>query len=105
MVDPTLEKDVQRACVTLLEGLGFGVWPTSQHRRGTLKGIAAGIPDLLTMHPKTGFVGIEVKRPGGRQSDEQTEFEVWSEHCHVEYWLVHSEAELRERLTDAGVLK
>lgn len=102
MTVPLLERDVQKACVALLEGLGSKVYRTSQYRASR---IAPGIPDLIVLHPKLGVVFLEVKSATGKQSAEQAEFEADCERACVEYWLVRSTEELRERLTDVGVLK
>jgi len=49
------------------------------------------------------FVGIEVKRPGEKQTEGQRKIQLEIESCHGIYWLVHSAEELKEKL-ERGVL-
>ena len=97
-----LERDVQRQVVDVLKALGATVYATSQYRASR---ITPGIPDLYALHPKLGGVWVEVKSATGKQSPEQEEFQADCERSCVEYWIIRSTDELRERLTDAGVLR
>ncbi len=70
-----LERDVQVTIITCLELAGFRVQHTSAFRQKASSGCAKGVPDLLCYHtarPGT-ILPIEVKRPGGRPSPEQSE--------------------------------
>lgn len=69
-----LERDVQQAITDALELAGFTVRHTSAFRQKGSSGVSLGVPDLLVFVP--GFpwvyIGIEVKRPGGKLSADQT---------------------------------
>jgi hypothetical protein len=48
-----------------------------------------GVPDILLIY-KGRFIGLEVKRPGGSQSDNQKEFERRTKEAGGEYYIVTS---------------
>jgi hypothetical protein len=69
------EKEVQHAVRRLLDVHGVAVYDTSQPFRAA---ITAGVPDMRYFCERRGFVVVEVKRPGGKQSPEQG---VFAERC------------------------
>ncbi len=75
-----LEKDIQSAILQLLRLKGYFVW--KQNSAGIMKtdghyipSQMPGIADIIGVDPKGRFVGIEVKRPGGKMSDLQRGFQ------------------------------
>lgn len=73
------ESGIQDAAVAVLRLLGYRILVTTTHiKRGTsyASGQDKGIPDLLVSHdawPEAFWVGVEMKRPGGRLSPAQDE--------------------------------
>ena len=63
-----------------------------------------GQPDTMALFPEAGtFVGVEIKREGGRQSDRQR---AWERRCHNvggRYILVRDVDELEAALADLGL--
>lgn len=78
------EKETQHAVRRLLASVGARVWDTSQPFRAK---ITPGLPDLLAFVPGRGLVFIECKRPGGKQSPAQREFQAECEAAGVPYVL------------------
>lgn len=67
MATAPLEKTIVAAILRALRARG--VWAVKIHG-GPYQ--AAGIPDIIAVAPETGrFLGIEVKRPGGRLTELQ----------------------------------
>jgi hypothetical protein len=67
------ESDIQQAITTALECAGFTVRHTSAFRQKGPSGVSKGVPDLLCFHPSVpwSYMGLEVKRPGGKLTLEQ----------------------------------
>lgn len=70
------EKDVQAAIVEALRLAGAEVMQTSAWRQRGPSGVSPGVPDLLVFHPRVprACLPLEVKRPGGRLSFQQTRY-------------------------------
>lgn len=86
-MNPPLEKDIQKViCQYLFDLKHYFGWrqntaPTIQKfndkwafRRMPPYSMK-GTPDIIFITKSGQFVGLEVKRPGGKQSDDQKEFE------------------------------
>lgn len=102
-VDPRLlraltpsEKQVQAAVMRLYTLAGCAVYNLSQARATNQ---TPGLPDLYVFHPATGAAWWhEVKKPGGRPSPAQREFQARCAACGVAYLLGGlEEAEARLR--------
>lgn len=78
------EKEVQRHVKKLLALFGVGVYDTSQPFKAA---ITPGVPDLICFCQRRGLFFVEVKRPGGKQSEEQAEFQRQAEAAGVPYIL------------------
>ena len=70
-----LEHDIQRQIVDALRICGLDVYETTAYRQKGSSGVDKGIPDLLvSVPPLPIYIGVEVKRPGGKfSSPEQRE--------------------------------
>lgn len=74
-----LESEIQRACISYLKLKGhlvvrFNNIPMEKDGR-KIPVRQRGVSDLLVCEKGTGkFIAIEVKRPGGKPTDEQQEF-------------------------------
>lgn len=83
-MQPT-EKDVERQLDRLMQTLGWKVIRLSQPRRSM---VSIGLPDrryLSSVHRHSFW--CEVKRPGGKQSDKQKEFQAMVESAGDDYVL------------------
>lgn len=98
-----LEKDIQRQCINwLLREAKTFAWRNNStgvfdREKGFFRTAPKrGAPDIIVIdHRHNGrFIGIEVKRPGGKMSEEQENFRISVEVAKGEYWLIHSVAEL-----------
>lgn len=84
--------------------------PTGEFRRkataGRLKamGTKAGIADLLFILPGGKLAAIEIKKPGGRQSPAQKDWQAEIESLGVPYSIVHDIEELADQLRKLGAL-
>lgn len=79
------EKDVERACDSLMAQLGWTTVRFSQPRR-TMQTL--GIPDRRYYHVARGVaLWFECKRPGGRQRPAQRAFQTLVEACGERYVL------------------
>lgn len=99
MNNPTepLEKDIQSAICDYLAIKNHFFWrqnvipamtPGGSMRR-LPKYVKKGVPDIIVI--KDGFfIGLEVKRKGGQQSDSQKEFEKGLKEAGGEYYVVRS---------------
>lgn len=68
------ERQVQEAAVEALRLAGFVVLQTTAWRQKGPSGVSPGVPDLLVTHsdaPWGCWLGIEMKRPGGRLTPAQ----------------------------------
>lgn len=79
-----LEKDIQRSICEYLSLKRHFFWrqnvsPTFDWKTNQFRRMAAhtmkGTPDIILITKSGQFVGLEVKRPGGKQSEDQKEFE------------------------------
>lgn len=99
-----LEKDVQMACCDYLALRRHFFWRTNtvpifdatkKIFRAMPKYALKGVPDIIVI--KDGFfIGLEIKRKGGKQSDEQKEFERRTKESGAEYHLITSVDQLKE---------
>lgn len=82
-----------------------GMFRTLGHPGHRVRVGIPGGPDTMALFPPHGkFVAVEVKRPGGRQSDDQRK---WERRCHsvgASYILVHDIPELETRLREVGAI-
>ena len=94
-----LEKDIQFSiCSWLSTRKGIVFWrqntnPIINNKTGNFRAMPKfsmnGIPDIIVI--KDGkFIGLEVKRPKGKQSDSQIEFERRVKNVGAEYFVVTS---------------
>lgn len=99
-----LEKDVQRACLNWLlkeaRVFAFRCNTTGIFDRelGFFRGAAKrGVPDIIVIAGVRGgqFIGIECKRPGAKQREDQINFQKSVTAAGGEYWLIHSLDELK----------
>lgn len=69
------EHQIQKQIVDALRLCGLDVYETTAYRQKGSSGIDKGIPDLLVSVPDLPiYIGVEVKRPGGKfSSSEQRE--------------------------------
>lgn len=70
---PQSEIQIQKQILQALAALGVLCWRNSIDRRGKYKrGLGAGSSDIVGIVPGSGrFFGLEVKKPGGIESDDQ----------------------------------
>jgi len=95
-----LEVEIQKACQKYLDEKGFfhwrhnniGVYDRASGGYRKFHGVR-GVPDI-EMVLEGFYVGIEVKRPEGQQSDHQVAFQRKLEANGAFYLLVHSKEEL-----------
>jgi hypothetical protein len=79
------EADEQRSGIALFEAQGWRVWRVGQRdARGTQD---PGFPDVTAIHPKHGLLFWEAKGKGGRQSEEQKDFQRACEEAGLRYVL------------------
>jgi hypothetical protein len=100
----TPEGQIQNAICDYLSLKGHFFWrnnsigvydPVGKRFRSTPKYAMNGVPDIILI--KDGFfVGLEVKTPKGRQSDNQKDFEKKCKEAGAEYYLVRSIDDVQE---------
>jgi|WetSurMetagenome_2_1015567.scaffolds.fasta_scaffold885176_1 hypothetical protein len=88
-----LEKDVTRAVRQFLNIKKIWHFKVMQGL-----GCVPGIPDIIAIDYEGRFVGIEVKAPGGKQSEHQKEIQRQIEAAGGIYLLIKDVEELRGRL-------
>lgn len=102
------ERDVVRSCINLLKMYGVMGWRCNNagirvgegNTRYAFHGMK-GIPDIIAILPPTGhFLGIECKAPGGKQSDNQLEFEANCVKAGGTYLLVDDVQKLADYLSE-----
>lgn len=105
------EAQIQAECCTVLDAMKT-VWFLTDASRsfgpdGTPRKskVTPGCPDLVAIAPPgfygpAGgyFIGIEIKRPGKKQSLEQLKTQARIEYVEGTYWLIHSAEELKNKL-------
>lgn len=100
-----LEKDIQLACCQYLELKRRFFWrqntaptfdTTRQVFRAMPKYALKGVPDIIVVTDGGYVVFLEIKRPGGRQSTEQKEFEARCKKLGAEYYVITDVAQLKE---------
>lgn len=111
------EKHILKAIVDFLEGNRIPyirVHPIRLVTRkgitfpGTIKDSQKGAPDLFVFPPRfyfrVGFMTIETKKPGGKQSDDQKKWQAWVNEAGGVYYLVENLALVDEfiKLFDKG---
>jgi hypothetical protein len=85
------ETDIQRVILAALRATGIPSWRTNATARSYRMASNPGFPDIVGIVPDTGqFLAIEVKRPGGRQSPEQLEFQATVERSNGLYIVAES---------------
>jgi hypothetical protein len=101
---PLTESQIQKKCVEWFRKnypaieRGFGSFANGGKRNAwTAKilkdeGLRAGFPDLILLLPHGGYASlcIEMKKPGGKQSEEQMEFERYAKKTMNKYVVCHS---------------
>lgn len=91
-----LEKDIQMAVCDYLSLKKHFFWRQNtgavwdkDHFRAMPKYSMNGVPDIIVI--KDGFfIGLEIKQPKGKQSDNQKIFEKGCKDAGAEYYLIHS---------------
>ena len=100
-----LEADIQRTILDYLALRGIFHYRNNsgamvseyKGRKRFMRFGAAGSPDIVCVIGGR-YVGIEVKRPGGKQSDDQKEFQARLEAAGGRYLVVHSVEQIHELL-------
>ena len=101
---PKTESQIQKECVKwfrehypAIEPLFFAVPNGGVRNAWTAKimkdeGIRKGVADLILLLPRSGYASlcIEMKKPGGEQSDSQKEFQRVAEKAKNRYVICHS---------------
>lgn len=101
---PQTESQIQKDCVRwfrktypALESLFFAVPNGGARNAWTAKimkdeGIKAGVADLILLVPRSGYASlcIEMKKPGGVQSESQKVFQRLAEKARNRYVICHS---------------
>ena len=96
---PQTESQIQKDCVKwfrqryeMIEPLFFSVSNGGARNPWTAKimkdeGVRAGVSDIILLVPKHGYAAllIEMKKPDGKQSDSQKEFERLAKEYHYKY--------------------
>lgn len=79
---PILEKEIQLSICDYLSYKKVFFWRQNTqpvfdkgHFRAMPKYSLTGVPDIIVIGRDGKFIGLEVKRPGGKQSDTQLEFQ------------------------------
>lgn len=108
MASAPLEKDIQKICLNwLLHQDRCFAWRQNSigiydHIRGFYRTAPKrGVPDIIAVS-KGRFIGVEVKRPGGKQSTEQKSFQKALELAGGIYWIVYSLNDLKEKWRTMG---
>lgn len=99
------EADLQRQCVQLLRAAGLTPYRINAGLFGARKVRSApkGWPDLCFLLPPHGrFVGVELKSPGGEQSEDQAVIQAEIEQMGGAYAIVRSGGDLIDLLTSLG---
>ena len=74
----------------------IGVYdPVGKRFRSTPKYSMNGVPDIILIREGV-FIGLEVKTPKGRQSENQKNFETLSKEAGAEYYVVRSIEDVQE---------
>lgn len=68
----------------------YGIYRTSLQRHITSPYSMPGLPDIVVLRPGGLFVGLEVKRPGERQNENQELFEMRCKNIGAAYHVVYS---------------
>lgn len=68
------ESDLQTQILNYLREKGVFCWKQNSSGVRGRKAPIRGIPDILGVLPDGRFLGVEVKKPGGKPSAEQVEF-------------------------------
>ena len=93
------EKDIQLEICRYLESRGYFFWrqntspifdKTTGFYRPMPKYSVKGLPDIILIREGGLFVGLEVKRPGSKPSDNQISFKEKCEGVGAEYHIVRS---------------
>ena len=66
-------------------------------------GLVPGAADIVIVRKGRAFF-VEVKGPGGRQTENQKNFELWCRRCGAPYAVVHSLTELTRTFSRWGVM-
>ena len=113
-MSPPSERQIQIQCVSHfrmrypeLSGVFFAVPNGSARNAWTAKnlkdeGVLAGVSDLLLLVPRHGYAGlcIEMKKPGGKQSDSQKAFKTTVERFKYKYVVCYSLDEFKRLMAD-----
>lgn len=110
MQQKILERDVLKACLEFLQWKGIFAWRQNQGAIPTQSGQfrrfvgLRGVSDILGVLPGGTILCCEVKRPGGKLSSFQKEFQKQVAELGGIACTVHSVEELEADLKEAGVL-
>lgn len=105
MLKKPLERDIQLACCQYLELKRHFFWrqnttPTFDVTKKTFRSMPKyalkGVPDIVVIGKNGKFIGLEIKRPGGKLRDEQRLFKEMSEDKGAEYHLITDVTQLKE---------
>ncbi len=91
---PILERDIKSQVKDYLSIRGIFNFPLVQGM-----GAYKGVPDRV-LHYKGQVVYLEIKRPGGKQSEYQKAFEAQCLADGISYWLITSVDELMEKMEE-----
>jgi hypothetical protein len=105
------EKDIQTAILGYVRSLGIVAWKSNTtgiwvaKRNTYIKSAMRGVADLLGVIPGTGrFLSIEVKRPSGKQEEEQIHFEELIKGANGIYILAHSVEEVEAKFKELKII-
>lgn len=101
-----LEKDIQRDILAYLKLRKIMAWRNQttgiyDTKRKTFRAnqTMKGVPDILGILPNGQFLGIEVKRPGGKLSAEQQMFGAYARLAGAKCFVATSVKEVAEQLS------
>lgn len=110
MKQKILEREVLKACLDFLHLHGIFVWRQNQGaiplKEGGYRRFVGqrGVSDCLGILPGGTFLAVEVKRPGGKMSQDQVEFQERVASLGGVACCVSSVGELEADLIEAGIL-
>lgn len=100
-----LEKDIQLACCQYLELKRHFFWrqnttPTFDITKKTFRAMPKfslkGVPDIIVIGNGGQFIGIEIKRPGGKLREEQQSFKEMCQRVGAQYHTITDVSQLIE---------
>ena len=94
------ENSVTKQIIEYLTLRGFFVWRNNSGMRNKIRFGIKGSPDIIGITPKGRFIGVEVKSPTGKQSEDQKAFERQINDRHGVYILCVTLEEMIEKLKE-----